>query len=509
MLADNINLRAQFEAFTKRENEKNGLIDPPKAELNGQNMFQMLQTYENKVRVLELELNSEKRYRVSTQKSLGQWAKYGSSQNDFVVVLVDGDGAIFHDDFLSKPREGATDASRKLTQAVRDSLKDERLIDSENITILVRIFANMNDLARTLHLSRVISGRSDLSTFAEQFTTSRGEYDFINVGPGKENADSKMRGNFQDRLLVLTNLIDMLKHYYSNYQCKKIFFAGCHDNGYLNDLQKYTSDEESRERITLVETTPAQPSFRTMLTFPIIRFDGVFRSTSLSMEDSSQPSSPAAPIIIPKTAAITAPSWRRDSASSTTTTSSTSHHRTSSISPSPPSAFPNISISGNGGMSVHYPTHLPAPTYASACGPGSQKNISLTSPSETRAVLYNEHRERIDPPNKKPADQPAFDSYFAKLAKVKTAECRGFCNYRYLQGQCRRGAMCHNEHDVVLSEREIAVHRYRARLGLCTNGPTCSDYDCFFSHHCPFVPNCTAQTCKFEVHLEAKDMVVW
>ncbi|KAJ6145571.1 hypothetical protein N7470_009466 [Penicillium chermesinum] len=466
MLADNINLRAQFEAFTKRENEKNGLIDPPKAELNGQNMFQMLQTYENKVRVLELELNSEKRYRVSTQKSLGQWAKYGSSQNDFVVVLVDGDGAIFHDDFLSKPREGATDASRKLTQAVRDSLKDERLIDSENITILVRIFANMNDLARTLHLSRVISGRSDLSTFAEQFTTSRGEYDFINVGPGKENADSKMR--------------DMLKHYYSNYQCKKIFFAGCHDNGYLNDLQKYTSDEESRERITLVETTPAQPSFRTMLTFPIIRFDGVFRSTSLSMEDSSQPSSPGGsisptrplatrlstlnappglaspsqttkPIIIPKTAAITAPSWRRDSASSTTTTSSTSHHRTSSISPHPQAHSP---ISPSPGMA---------------------------------ALLYNEHRERIDPPNKKPADQPAFDSYFAKLAKVKTAECRGFCNYRYLQGQCRRGAMCHNEHDVVLSEREIAVHR----------------------HHCPFVPNCTAQTCKFEVHLEAKDMVVW
>lgn len=69
--------------------------------------------------------------------------------------------------------------------------------------------------------------------------------------------------------------------------------------------------------------------------------------------------------------------------------------------------------------------------------------------------------------------------------------------------------MCHNEHDMVLSEREVAVHRYRARLGLCTNGPTCSDYDCFFSHHCPFVPNCTAQVCKFEVHIEGEDMVVW
>ena len=93
------------------------------------------------------------------------------------------------------------DASRKLTQAVRDSLKQEKLIDGENITILIRIFANMNDLSKTLHLSKVISGRGDLSIFAEQFTTSRGEYDFINVGPGKENADSKMRGRFSTTII--------------------------------------------------------------------------------------------------------------------------------------------------------------------------------------------------------------------------------------------------------------------------------------------------------------------
>lgn len=41
-------------------------------------MIRMLQDYEDRMRVLELELNSEKRHRVSSQKNLGQWAKYSS-----------------------------------------------------------------------------------------------------------------------------------------------------------------------------------------------------------------------------------------------------------------------------------------------------------------------------------------------------------------------------------------------------------------------------------------------
>lgn len=60
-----------------------------------------------------------------------------------------------------------------------------------------------------LHLTNVIGARQDLNTFAEQFTVSRGEFDFINVGPGKENADSKIRCEFTVYLqypLQLTSL---------------------------------------------------------------------------------------------------------------------------------------------------------------------------------------------------------------------------------------------------------------------------------------------------------------
>jgi len=91
----------------------------------------------------------------------------------------------------------------------------------------VRAYANLNDLAKSLRLSKVIDSDEDMRTFAEQFTNSRAEVDFVNVGRGKENADSKLR--------------KMLNHYLRNLQCKKIFVACCHDNGYLQYVSEYPS----------------------------------------------------------------------------------------------------------------------------------------------------------------------------------------------------------------------------------------------------------------------------
>ena len=41
-----------------------------------------------------------------------------------------------------------------------------------------------------------IASADDMRTFVEQFSNSRAEFDFINVGRGKENADSNMRNEF-------------------------------------------------------------------------------------------------------------------------------------------------------------------------------------------------------------------------------------------------------------------------------------------------------------------------
>src|SRR3569833_1296680 len=75
----------------------------------------------------------------------------------------------------------------------------------------------------------------------------------------------------------------MFHHFFNNIQCKKIFFAGCHDAGYMHELQEHMGDPDARERIVLLETTPAEPCYRT-LGFRITRFDTVFRSEPLGNE---------------------------------------------------------------------------------------------------------------------------------------------------------------------------------------------------------------------------------
>jgi hypothetical protein len=110
----------------------------------------------------------------------------------YVAVLVDGDGAIFCDDLLQEPHRGAPEAALRLKQAVTDYLKDTPL-GTDHIPIVVRIFVNLNGLAKSLCSSNVIESEDNMRTFAELFTNSRAEFDFVNVGRGKENADCKMR----------------------------------------------------------------------------------------------------------------------------------------------------------------------------------------------------------------------------------------------------------------------------------------------------------------------------
>lgn len=116
-------------------------------------------------------------------------------------MLVDGDGALFRDDLLRRPREGAVEASRRLVQAVKDKIPNGSM-DKNNLNIVVRIFVNARDLSRVMAQEGAIGSRDDFTLFMQQFNNSCGDFDFINVGPGKENADFKMRSKSYDASIV-------------------------------------------------------------------------------------------------------------------------------------------------------------------------------------------------------------------------------------------------------------------------------------------------------------------
>ncbi|KAI1106582.1 hypothetical protein F4804DRAFT_300480 [Jackrogersella minutella] len=467
------------------------------------NILEKIDSDSKRIKELELDLEDQKTSRASYQSksnNLENEVRRLAQQlekDSFVAVLIDGDGAKFADEFLRDPMGGAERAAIRLKQAVRENLRGTGA-GQEDIPILVRVYANLNDLSKSLRMSRVIDFDDDMRLFAERFTNSRAEFDFVNVGKGKENADSKIRR--------------MLNHYYRNIQCKKIFLAGCcHDNGYLHDLREYTGSVDNR--LVLLETTPAEPGFRS-LGFPILRFDDVFRADPLGNETKHilptmpprprspiQPSPGPGPIARPtqpiqRPATVLSPAQEQRQATpapaSTPVSANTSSPIMSSSTPEQQPAQPartsSVISSGNGGTSI---------SYATAGGINDLQNVTVKAPKPKKVpkvIFYNMDSYRIDAPTQHPPRTPAQASYQAKFQAIKPSV---FCNDFYLKGRCKWGISCDKTHDAELTAPELAIHRYKARTSLCPAGPYCVDYDCYLSHHCPRGPCTRGDQCPF------------
>jgi hypothetical protein len=67
----------------------------------------------------------------------------------------------------------------------------------------------------------------------------------------------------------------MFRLFADSSQCKHIFFAGCHDPGYLPLLTPYRG---KADRITLIQADSFNPDYQA-LDLPIVDFSSVFRST--------------------------------------------------------------------------------------------------------------------------------------------------------------------------------------------------------------------------------------
>jgi hypothetical protein len=73
----------------------------------------------------------------------------------------------------------------------------------------------------------------------------------------------------------------MLRTFSDNPTCRHIIFGGCHDAGYLLNLEQFKHNERKAAGITLLETTPAFRGFAELSHFKHARFESVFRSQPL------------------------------------------------------------------------------------------------------------------------------------------------------------------------------------------------------------------------------------
>jgi hypothetical protein len=223
----------------------------------------LIESYKRLKSDYEEERDSRERYK--------QMAR-GQERNPFVLVLVDGDGYIFDDDLVSNGAEGGQRAAQLLNETIVSSLRTRGL---ENCRIMVRVYSNLAGLSKTLSKIKLCGAeKRSLASFAANFTRSNELFDFVDAGELKENADSKIRALF--------------RQFVDNTQCRHIYFAGCHDVGYINEL---ITHRNNREKVTLVRNYATHPEF-TKLGMRIEDFPGIFRATPV---DSSNVQSYKAP----------------------------------------------------------------------------------------------------------------------------------------------------------------------------------------------------------------------
>ncbi|KAJ3454344.1 hypothetical protein MRS44_018238 [Fusarium solani] len=197
----------------------------------------------------------------------------GQERNPFALVVIDGDGYVFDEHFVGvgeKGEEGGSRAVKQLVDSVKRSLRRKGL---ESCEVMVRVYANLVGLSKSLWKNGLCGvEKRSLSSFVAGFNRSYGLADFVDAGELKENADFKLKA--------------ILRLYADNAQCKHIYFAACHDVGYVSDLTPYRGDQD---RFTLIRTPSLlfHKEFE-KLGMNIEELHGVFRQTPLTYAASSQ-----------------------------------------------------------------------------------------------------------------------------------------------------------------------------------------------------------------------------
>ncbi|KAL8853637.1 MAG: hypothetical protein Q9221_001448 [Calogaya cf. arnoldii] len=161
---------------------------------------------------------------------------------------------------MKKLEAGGEEAAELLRGSIRTYIQEhlpEIQVDMEPV---VRVFANMRGLGKTLVDAQILDSSEDLGRFVCGFNKKFTSFDFIDAGNGKECSDSKLKKNFE----------------------LHIIFGGSADNGYARLLSSYTGDPSTSKMITMLEGPPFAHEL-----IPIVEklkqcsFSNVFRSTKI------------------------------------------------------------------------------------------------------------------------------------------------------------------------------------------------------------------------------------
>ncbi|KAF9700746.1 hypothetical protein EKO04_002026 [Ascochyta lentis] len=416
------------------------------------------------------------------------------SETPFVMVLIDGDGTIFREEYVRSGEAGGRHAASQLDTAVHKWIEHETTDVPLGARVICRIYANVRGLAEVLVRTGAIDHIEVFEDFVRGFTRAKAMFDFVDVGPGKDRADEKIIENF--------------KIFSQDYHCRRLFFGCSHDNGYARVLEACSDRMEIVSKVILLEGVPFEKELLP-LPYGTKKFPDIFRDSK-----------------IVEGGINTFAGKQRHS-----TDTALSAHKVYDIStglpgrfPAPPPQLmdspiparatavglprtPSSSTIASDGFTTARAPHVANSWAAKAAAPAPPMSTSPAyEPADRNKVIArNRAGQRIDPPFK--------DYEKTEVDRVKKLK---LCNVHFLRQECPYDMQCTHNHDYEPNRSEIGFLRLVARMSPCQNGSGCQDVKCIFGHRCPAPPSKTkvprgtkpcifADTCKFSIGLHDID----
>ncbi|ORY84711.1 hypothetical protein BCR35DRAFT_351810 [Leucosporidium creatinivorum] len=179
-----------------------------------------------------------------------------------VLCLLDGDGCLFHRDFVSKGREGGRLAALALNKHIMSAATD---LGAPVSTVICHIFYNKQGLSRILQ-EVGIATEAVFSAFVQGLNAAHPLFVMTDVGPQKEAADAKFRESLR---------------FFSKLPSCKLLLAGCeHDGGYSHLLQSLET-EGLADKIRVLKSFDAPAFDIKRLNFKTVKFEGLFETKKL------------------------------------------------------------------------------------------------------------------------------------------------------------------------------------------------------------------------------------
>ncbi|KAE8355673.1 hypothetical protein BDV28DRAFT_162611 [Aspergillus coremiiformis] len=366
----------------------------------------------------------------------------------------------FKDHLIKAGADGGITAARLLSDSIKGLLNDQLGSQADQCRIMVRIYSNILGLSKNLARAGLLGNEArSFSPFAASFTRSQDLFDYIDAGDKKEGADYKIR--------------EMFRLFADNNQCKHIFFAGCHDAGYLSLLTPYRG---KTDRITLIKSASFHPEYE-KLDLLVRELPAVFTSTSPSPMGGNIAATATRPVCKHFQKGICR--FGKDC----TKLHVMPNQQLSKLLDDTPNQPPSFAIKVRD--QEYYARFLPR------ANPKSQEFIAI-----------NKDGERIDTYCPMPPPEE-WEMYYRRAKRHK------LCNKYQLGGECGN-FNCEFDHSPIESAC-LNVMMYIMRQHLCSKGVGCRSIKCYLGHMCQKDGCKGTKPCKFsrQAHILSLQVTQW